>query len=163
MTVINFTPARTNPPFTFTATLDGAQYNCVVTWLVFGQYWYITISDLSNNLILYRRLVGSECGFNIQSLSWSNGYVDITTTAPHGYLRKSTIQLRVSGCTPDAFNGIVSAYVIDTVTLQYPLILNPGTPTALGLVNYDINIVGGYFQTSTLVFRPVNNQFEILP
>jgi hypothetical protein len=28
---------------------------------------------------------------------------------------------------------------------------------------YDINILAGYFTTSTLVWRPANNQFEISP
>jgi len=48
-----------------------------------------------------------------------------------------------------------------TVVVNLPLIGSPLNPNALP--NVDINLVRGYFQTSTLVWREDNSQFEINP
>lgn len=150
-------------PFQFQATLDGNIYNVVVSWLVFGQYWYLQIYDLSGNLVLYRRIAGSPVGTNLESLSWAEGYATAVTSTPHGCLIGATTNLTFTGCSPDAYNGTFPVYVADPVTLVYPLTQDPGPATALGAVAYNLNLVQGYFFTSTLVWRQANNQFEVTP
>jgi len=63
-TFIPFTPSA-ETPFQFTATLDGTQYNVVVTWNIFGQRWYINVYDTSNNLICAPPMVGSPPNYDI--------------------------------------------------------------------------------------------------
>jgi len=60
----NFTPSPT-APFQFQPTLDGANYNCIVTWNIFGQRWYVGIYDLQNNLIVNIPMIGSPPDYNI--------------------------------------------------------------------------------------------------
>jgi hypothetical protein len=52
-------------------------------------------------------------------------------------------------------------YYIQVATLNGDVVVYiPRIESPLG---YDINLVAGYFTTSTLVWRGVNNQFEINP
>jgi hypothetical protein len=88
-TFIQFNPQQ-NQNFQFNPTLDGVPYVAVVTWNIYGMRYYISVYDISRNLISYIPLVGS----------------------------------------PD---------------------------------NYDINLMFGYFTSSTLVYRVSSNNFEISP
>lgn len=161
-TITQFVPTAT-APFQFQAILDGAAFNVVITWGLFRQDWYINVFDLSQNLVVSRALVGSPVGVTIASITWAFGFVTMKTAAPHGYLTGATINTFISGCTPDALNGQVQAYVIDNTTLTFPLTTDPGTVTALGQTFYSINLVAGYFETSSLVYRQDLSQFEVSP
>jgi hypothetical protein len=70
----NFTPSPVSP-FQFQPTLDGANYNCIVAWNIFGQRWYVGIYDLQNNLIVNIPMIGSPPDYNI---SLTNGYFQST-------------------------------------------------------------------------------------
>jgi hypothetical protein len=161
MTTIPFTPSQT-APFTFQPTLDGDTYNCVVTWNLYRKGYYLNVYDLNANLIVCEALVGSPDGVAIESLSWANGIVTGIAAAPHG-LTLGTVTGVIAGASPTAYNGTFPLYVIDTVTFSYPLASDPGTPTAMGAVSYNVNLVGAYFTTSSLVFRQSLQQFEINP
>ena len=74
ITYIPFTPSAT-ANFTFQATLDGAIYNVICTWNVFGERYYINIYDSTQNLIVSLPVIGSPDNYNI---SMTKGY--FTTT-----------------------------------------------------------------------------------
>lgn len=150
-------------PFQFSPTLDGNTYSVNVTWSLFGARWYVNIYDLAKNLIVSLPMIGSPSAYNLSELSWSNGIVTAVTTIPHGYLVNTTTELVISGASPDAYNGTVSAFIIDQNTFQYALAQAPDTATVFGSVVCNINLVAGYFETSTLVFRAAANQFEVTP
>jgi len=84
-----FTP-NINQNFSFQPTLDGQQYNVIVTWSLFGQRWIVNVYTLQNVLILQKPLTGSPSG-------------------------------------------------------------------------YDINLIEGYFTTSSLIYRVATNNFEVSP
>jgi hypothetical protein len=88
-TLIDFQPGQGVPPFQFQATLDGAAYNVIVTWLWGGQRWYLSLFDQSNNWIFTRAMVGSPPDYDI---SLTAGY--FTTKLVY---RVSTNQFEVSG------------------------------------------------------------------
>jgi hypothetical protein len=164
VTFTNFTPSVSAvPPFQFSAVFDGNTYNVSLTWLVFGQRWYFTVSDLFGNLVVYAAVIGSSVGAEIAAASWSNGFVTIETSTPHGFLVGATVEATIVNCQPDALNGTFPAYVNDRFTMTFPLPADPGPATALGSVEYNINLVTAYFETSSLVFRTANNQFEVSP
>ena len=73
-TYIDFTQS-TVQNFQFQATLDGEVYVVDVFWLLFGQRWYITITDLSGNIIVTRAMVGSPIDYDI---SLTDGYFTST-------------------------------------------------------------------------------------
>jgi len=52
-------------------------------------------------------------------------------------------------------------WVLSIYTLQNVLIVQK--PLTASPDNYDINLVEGYFTTSTLVYRDSSNNFEITP
>ena len=151
-------------PFQFQPTLDGEVYNAAVVWL-FGmaQRWYLQLYSLSGNLVFLQALIGSPSGFNIEAMSWSNGAVTITTAGFHDYLPLSTIDLTVAGAAPSVFNGVQRMFVVDRQTLTFMLSADPGSPTVLGRVSYDINMGESYFEDSTLVYRESTQQFEVTP
>lgn len=88
-TFVQFTPTP-QAAFAFQATLDGVTFRIEVRWNLFGQRWYLTCTDQSNNPVFHLPMIAS----------------------------------------PD---------------------------------EGEINIVRGYFVTSSLVFRQSSQQFEIAP
>ena len=155
--------------FTFQPVLDGASYNASVPWLLFGARYYLNLSASDGTQIWYGAIVSSAAGIQLESLSWANGIVTATTSAPHGYRTATTVSLTIAGCSPDAYNGLVEALITGPSSFSYLLASNPGTATVLGTVSYDVNLIGGvpdengnYF-TSILVFRDESQTFEVSP
>lgn len=161
-TFFDFVPSTVAPP-QFQPTLDGQQYTCVVRWNIFGQRYYVACFSLGGQLIFNRPLIGSAVGVNIESLSWSlGGSVSLVTTVPHGLKPGKTADLTVSGCVPEAYNGVWRCYAEDPQTLTFQLSTNPGNTTSLGNVGYEVSICANYF-ASRLVYRTANMQFEVSP
>lgn len=144
-------------------TLDGEQYNLTMTWNLYGQRYYVNCSDLQNNLIFSLPLIGSPDGLTIQSLTWEAGVVTVETDLPPGYRPGTTVRLTVANAVPEAYNGVYDMLVTDSTKLTYELAENPGTATGPGILNTDINLAGGYFETSTLVWRTSASQLEVNP
>ena len=161
-TVTAFTPGP-NAPFSFQATLDGQIYTVTVTWSLAGQRWYVNCSDLSGNVIFLLPLIGSPDGLLLSSLSWANNEAAAVTSAPHGYQVGSVINLTVSGATPIAYNGLNECLITGPSSFSYDLANYPGPTSAAGSAFYNINLAGGYFQTSTLIFRDNAQVFEVAP
>lgn len=150
--------------FSFSATLDLQTVNCAVPWSLFGFRWYLSLTDTSGNLLVYRSLVGSRDGVANKSISWSfDGRITVETAQPHGYAFMETIDLTLSGVAPIVLNGIWEAFITSPTTYQFNLPTDPGTITAFGRTDYNINLVENYFSFSTLVFRESTKNFEISP
>lgn len=160
-TVIDFVPSLV-APFQFQPELDGAIYNCVVTWNLFGRRYYVSCYDLGGARIFTVPLVGSPAGLVLQSLSWEGNVATAETIDPHGYPPGSTIRFTIADAQPDGFNGTFDCLIVDGTTFTYPLMVNPGPIVSAGDASRNINLAGGYFD-STLVYRAANQQFEISP
>jgi hypothetical protein len=150
-----------NQAFTFQPTLDGTPFTAVVPWNLFGRRFYLQLFDLSGALVLYRALVTSVAGVAVQSATWLRGRAILTTAAPLGLRIGDTVRLTVDGMTPDAYNGTNFCLISGPSNLSFPLANDPGDATVLGAVSYDVDLVSGYFTSSTVVFR--NGQFEVNP
>ncbi len=164
-TFVTFAPSAT-VPFSFQPKLDGAQYQAVITWGLAGQRWYVNLYDQTGNLIFYLPVIGSPTAIQTASLSWSGvqNLVTVTTAVPHGIPPGLTVELTVVGVLPMAYNGIWDMFSTAPSTLTFPLATDPGSDaTVNGNIGRDINIAGGYFKTSTLVFREATQQFEVTP
>jgi hypothetical protein len=164
-TFTNFVPTTVSP-FLFSPELDGEVYSAVITWSLFGQRFYLNLYAPDGSLTCCRAVVGSPTGIALQALSWANGRAIATTVNPHGYKIGSTVGLTISGCSPDAFNGLVPCLITGPSAFSWPIAADPGAATVLGMVAYNINLIGGLLDvngdpfTSTLVFREQANQFE---
>lgn len=160
-----YTPFVPNPQvaFSFQPVLDGATYNVTVTWNVFGQDYYVNIYDLNGNLIVNLPMVGSPPGVNISSLTWANGIVTAQTAMPVGWVNTyATMNLTLTGNTPDAYNGVFQSFITGPSMFTFPLASDPGLATTFGAVYYNISLTAGYFD-STLVFRTQSQNFEVSP
>lgn len=150
-------------PFQFQPVLDGQNYNATVTWNLFGKRFYLNLFALDGTLVTSVPMVGSPTGFAIESMSWANGTVTVETVDPHSYKIGTVARLTISGCAPDAYNGVFDVIVTGPDEFTYQVAANPGSATALGRVDYNINLVAGFFKRSTLVYREVAVQFEVAP
>lgn len=65
-TLVQFLPnGQASPPFRTIFTLDGASVIGSVTWNIFGQRWYLSLTDQSGNNLWMGAMVGSPNGANI--------------------------------------------------------------------------------------------------
>lgn len=147
----------------FQVTLDGASYNLSMPYNLYGQRYYVNCSDLQGNLIFSLPLVGSPPGMVIQTLSWDQGKVTLQTSAPHNYRPGSLLEFTLSGAAPDEYNGTYDMVALDRSTLRYSLAQDPGVSNAQGTLFNDLNLAAGYFETSSLVWRPSSSQLEVTP
>ena len=155
-----FTPSQT-APFSFRPVLDGNVYLARTPFLHYGQRYYLNLTRLDGTPVVYRPLTESPPTLPLASIAWANNTVTAVTATPHGYALGIVVPLLISGCAPAAYNGNVQANVVDAQTLTWPLNANPGTATAVGMADWSVNLIAGYFNTSTMVFR--NQQFEVGP
>ncbi len=178
-TYTQFTPT-TNAAFSFQATLDDSSYNVVVTYNLVGQRYYVTIYDLSGNLVVARGLVSSTAT-NSATLTWADGIAYAATSQPHGIALGSVAEVTVSNTGGSGYDGTFPMLSTGATSLQYALPANPaasgGSVTAAasgsapstmsGTVEQNISfplqkLDGSYF-ASTLVYRANTGQFEVSP
>lgn len=66
MTTYAFTPVNTaSPPWQSQFTLDGSSYKVTAYWNIYGQRWYIKITDSSGNLAWSGPIIGSPDNYDI--------------------------------------------------------------------------------------------------
>lgn len=66
-TLVAFQPNnQLAPPFSSVFTLDGTVYNGAVTWNVYAQRWYFTLTDQAGTVIWNGPLIGSPLDSDIQ-------------------------------------------------------------------------------------------------
>ena len=175
MTAITpFSPSATaNPPFQFQPTLDGAQYIVTTTFNIFGNRWYINVSDLSGNLILSRPMTGSPPKIQA-SLTWADWMATASLQAAHNIPIGAVANIEVTD-TGLAYDGAWRAWAIDATTLAFTLQTDPGQYGITGNVSQDVNLIANTpssydsngnpltFFSSSLVFRTGQQQFEVSP
>lgn len=158
----SFVP-QPNGPFVFYPTLDGVSYTASVTWNLSGQRYYVSLFSSEGSRVLTLPMLGSVEALQVEEASWDESLVTITTELPHGLVLGTMIQATFRGFAPVTFNGKKLLLVTGDYTFTYDQSENPGKPTALGTASQEVDIAGGYFSRSTLVFRQKNQQFEVNP
>jgi hypothetical protein len=157
---IDFVPS-TGSPFQFQAQFDGDIYTVIMTWSLFGARYIVNIYDLTGTLIVSRPLVGSPSGVLLSSITNDSQTAIATTSVPHVLPVGSLLNLTVSDVTPADYVGTFASRVLNETQFSYQLATNPSDAISLGNVAYNISLTAGYFSTQ-LVWRPANNQFEII-
>jgi len=161
-TYVTFAPSATSN-FQFQCQLDGNTYNVVVTWSLFGARYYINVYSLAGVLIVSLPMTGSPNALNLSSATYANGIATVTTSDPHTFKVGSVVVLTVSNASPTDYNGTYQCRVLNNTQLSYPISTQPSASSTTGSIAYNINLLQGYFTTSTLVWRVENNQFEVSP
>jgi hypothetical protein len=163
-TYVQFIPQPTQA-FIFSAQLDGSPVTCQVPWSLFANRWYLSMTDTSGLLIVYRAMAASPDPIVIKSMTWdADDGVFVETITPHMFDFMSTCELTIQGVTPTVLNGVWPCFITGPTTFSYqPAGLAISPIQSFGQVSYDINLAEGYFTTSTLVFRQSTQAFEINP
>jgi hypothetical protein len=102
------------------------------------------------------------------------GLAVATSSAPLWFPVGAVATLTVGSATPDDFCGTFACTVTGATTFTYPLTVNPPPTPVQGGSTYvaggtdswwsaDLDLVAGYFQTSTLVYRPFSGNVETNP
>jgi len=178
--VFQFTPSATQN-FTFQPVLDGALYTITLTFPAYSQRYYLDISDTNGTLIAHLPVLGSPSPASMggapsgtSPLFWDpiaklvNFITPPPFTALPGWssqfsaLVGTTQLLSITGCSPDAYNGIYEC-LIGQDWATYAMSADPGAVTAVGQVGPALNILHGYFTTSTMVFLSDSQQFVVTP
>lgn len=160
-----FVPFQPQPdaPFQFQLTLDGQLYTATVPWLLFGQRWYMSLTDQGGNLIFYKALISSQSLQLLSSISWdATGTATALADSPLQYPVGAMADLTVYNAQPAGYNGAYRCTIINQTTFTYPLSANPGMATVPGAFAKDVSMTAGYFD-STLVYRPTTGNFEVSP
>lgn len=161
ITYFDFVPSNV-APFEFQPTLDGVVHSCVVTWVLFGRRYLLSCYRLDGTRVFTRAMVGSPAGVTIEDLSWEAGVATAVFENRHGYTPGQTVRIAITGANPDAYNGTRDILVLDDYRFTFPLTIDPGPTVVPGSAFRNINIAGGYFESS-LVYRTPNRQFEVSP
>lgn len=160
--LVAFVPPPNNI-FSFQPILDGQTCLATTWWNSDSQRWFVTVTGPSGAALFTIPLIGSPYAVPIESLSWANGTVRATTSRPHGFRKLTTMNLSVVGCSPVAYNGVVTAFVTGPTSFTYQIQSDPNEADQLGQVSYDINLGAGYLKSSMFLFREQNQMFEISP
>ena len=83
-------------------------------------------TSLSSGATQYIAAAGSiasylKPAYVISAISWATGVVTLVTSLPHGIPVGETTVIKITGTTPDAYNGVYTATAYDTTTLNYSL------------------------------------------
>lgn len=157
-TFIDFVPSTVAAP-QFQATFAGTPYNVSITWNVFGQDYYINVTDLSGNLILCRSMTSS--GGTLQALvNWAApGVATITANQNHNVPIGTLVNIEISG-TNTILDGEWQALATGPTTLTYAA----NNPNVLLPINasleFPLNLIGSYIPGAFLLFHEDTQQFE---
>ncbi len=160
-TFVNFAPSTTSV-FTFQAQLAGVQYTVSVKWNVFGQRYYVVVSDLSGNVLINRPLIACGPQFTVL-LTWADGVATAATVGAHNVPVGSVANAWVSR-TGSGFDGGYQVLATTPTILIYPLASNPNTASpATGALGFNLNLVESIIAGGYLLFRYETQQFEFGP
>lgn len=160
-TYYQFIPSRVSAPV-FTPTLDGNQYNVTVIWNISARRYYINVVTMDGILIAAVPLITSPASMPIANAVWDpqNMRAVLTLTNPHPFIIGAPVKVYINSMAPNGYNGSGFILPLSKTEICYPVPVNPGEVTVMGVVDYLINLVAPYFQ-STLVYR--NQMFEVSP
>lgn len=147
----------------FQPILDGNIYAAAITWNIFAQRWYLNLSDLNGNLIIYRAVSSSADPAAIANISWSQGIVTVVTEAPHFLGLGVVAELNISDNSPAGYNGIVDCNVTGPNTFTYALTADPGQQTQVGHFGSVVDLTDGAFVDSVLVYYDNSSTFVSIP
>jgi hypothetical protein len=145
-------------PFQFQPTLNGVQYNVTVPSNAFGERYYINVSDLSGNLILYRALTESGPSFQA-SLTWAKAVVTAALTSNHNVRMGELANLRISQSN-SPFDGTYQGLAVNATTFTFALPADPNVQVPVrGTLDFPLDLLAGY-GIGSLFFHFETQQFE---
>jgi hypothetical protein len=162
ITYYPFKPSQVAAP-RFQAVIDGVLTTVVVTWNVAAQRYYINVYTSTGALVVARAVVETARARPLNVFYYDNtqramiGILANPVWRPVGQIVNYTFE----GFQPESLNHaqLVIRYGYHTGMFAYRINTNPGEVTVLGSVSRYANMLEGYANQTSLIFR--NNQFEV--
>jgi hypothetical protein len=172
-TIIPFLPSNLVVP-TFVATLDGDTYKVAVSWNIAAQRYYIDVYDSDDAWVVTVPLVATPPARKIESITYDPFRGVVTAQfvppsqwpvplLPSGLVTDpgTVVDYTLENFNPTVFNGLFRSIHINQLSFSFELVPNPGDVQVYGTVSRYMNLIGGLFTTSTLIYR--NGAFEVSP
>lgn len=139
-----------NGTFTIDSYTDPSNFGSRLTAPA-GSIGVITTTSASINL-------------SVSALTWSRGTVIAKTENPLLYPLGAVVRFVIDGAEPAGYNGVFYCTISQPQEFRYSLSTDPGGPsTKSGTFSPDVNLIEGYFDISSLVYRESSRQFEVRP
>ena len=156
-TFVDFVPSLTTV-FQFQPTLNGVQYLVTCPWNAFGERWYVTVKDLSGNVLAHRPIVQSGPRYQAV-MTWADGVATASLSGPHNVPLGGLVEGRVSE-TDTPFDGQYEMLAVDAQTLTFGLAANPQQPIAVtGKLDFPLDLLAAY-GIGSLFYHADLGQFE---
>lgn len=162
MTTYPFNPSPLQN-VTFNPVMNGQTYAAVINWNVFGQRWYLNLSDSNGTLIICTAVVSSQDPSAIASLSWANNVVTVETATPHWLPLGTQAYIYLSGNSPDGYNGLYLVNVTGPSEFTFTLTTDPGVPAMVGTFGGIIDLSAGLIPGAMLLYYDGSKQFATTP
>jgi hypothetical protein len=134
----------------------------VVTWNVAAQRYYLNLYTLDGVWICTKPLIETSKGQRVLAMAYdaSQGVLIGTMEKPMWRSPGQIVHYTLEDFQPPAINGRKECLTLSDQRFAFPSD-NPGVISVMGHASRYQNIVEGYFQYSTLIYR--NGQFETNP
>lgn len=140
-TVVNFVQS-TIAPFQFQPTMNGVQYAASILWNVFGERYYLQLTDLLGNPVKFRSVVSSGPRL-LGSFVWADNVAAVNCQVPHNIPVGACANVVMSG-TASSFDGSVQVLAVSATAVTYALTTNPQQSQPLtGTMSFVVNLVEG--------------------
>lgn len=160
-TYVPFRPSNVRAP-RLTVRLDYQDTTIVVTWNVASQRYFINLYTLDGVWISTVPLVETSGGQRVLSMTYdpAQGVLIGQMETPMYRSPGQVVNYTLEGFSPSSVNGLKQCLTLVDQRFTFPS-ADPGVITVMGHASRYNNLVEGYFQYSTLIFR--NGQFETNP
>jgi len=134
----------------------------IVSWNVAAQRYFINLYTLDGVWICTVPLVETSTGQPVLAMVYDDtqGVLVATMQSPMHRPAGQIVRYTLEGFVPDVINGQRDCLTLVDQRFQFSAD-DPGVITVMGHASRYANMVAGYFQYSTLIFR--NGQFETNP
>lgn len=162
MTTFPFNPTPLQN-VSFNPVLGGTTYVANITWNLFGQRWYLNLSDSNGNLIISTAVVSSQDQQGISSITWADNLVTVETLAPHNIPIGTKAELFLSGNAPTAYDGLYTVSITGPSSFTFPLETDPGLSTVQGVFGSVIDLSAGLVPGAMLLYYAAISAFVTTP
>jgi hypothetical protein len=161
-------PHRPSQAPKFTMTLNGEFHTLTVTWNVSAQRYYFNLYDSFGTWVVTAPLIPTAPGVRVSSLVYSPKLRSMVAklVEPHWRPLGQIVDYTLEGVDPAWLNAKhrsettgADEFVFYLSRAAVPVDVDPGQIALAGTAHRYVNLVEGYIENATLIFR--NDAFEV--
>jgi hypothetical protein len=160
-TYIPFVPSNVNAP-RIALQLDWQDITMIPTWNVAAQRYFINLFTVDGVWICTVPMIETAPGQRVLAMTYDDAQGVLVGRMENPMWRSTgqIVDYTLEDFTPTAINGMQQCLTLADQRFSFAA-PNPGVISVMGYASRYENMVAGYFQYSTLIYR--NKQFETNP